>query len=388
MAFRYRSLAGDLIGHIHTDGVRGKALPRRKETLSSRERVRLALEHQETDRIPIAMVCSGINSPAREALADYLRRERGLNLQAWLDSFIDIRQVGPTYVGPPLGPGEDVWGVRRVAMPNPAGGSYDEIEGYPLAQAEDPGDLEKHRWPSVEWFDYSVLPGRIAAAQADGERCLMVTNGNLFETSWYMRGFQRMFMDMLLNPELFHAIISRVTDFYVAHFRAMLAAAGGAVDLAFTADDIAGQNGLLMSLDMWETFLKPYHVRLNAAIHAFGTKVIYHTDGGAMEAAEGLIDMGIDVLQALQFSARGMDPAELKLRFGDRLCFEGGVSVQTTLPFGTPDEVRAEVEELIAVLGQGGGYILGPSHAIQAGTPPENVVAMFDTALNVYPHHR
>jgi len=98
--------------------------------------------------------------------------------------------------------------------------------------------------------------------------------------------------------------------------------------------------------------------------------------------------MGIDVLQALQFSARGMDPQELKRRFGDRLCFEGGVSVQTTLPFGTAEDVRNEVEELIAVLGEGGGYILGPSHAIQAGTPAKNVVAMFDTASSVYPHHR
>jgi uroporphyrinogen decarboxylase len=357
---------------------------RGKETLSSRERVRLALEHQETDRIPIAMVCSGINSPAREALDAHLRRERGINLQAWLDSFIDIRQVAPAYAGPPLGPKEDIWGVHRQVIYNPAGGHYDEIAYYPLAGAENPGDLERHRWPSTGWFDYSVLPDRIAAAQADGERCLMVANGNLFETSWYMRGFQRMFTDMVLNPELFHAIMSRVTDFYVAHFRSMLSAADGAVDLAFTADDIAGQNGLLMSLDMWETYLKPYHVRLNAAIHEFGVKVIYHTDGGAMEAVGGLIDMGIDVLQALQFSARGMDPVALKRRFGDRLCFEGGVSVQTTLPFGTTDEVRAEVEHLIAVLGEGGGYILGPSHAIQAGTPPENIAAMFDTALSSY----
>jgi uroporphyrinogen decarboxylase len=104
-----------------------------------------------------------------------------------------------------------------------------------------------------------------------------------------------------------------------------------------------------------------------------------------MEAVEGLVDMGIDVLQALQFSAVGMDPRELKRRFGERLCFEGGVSVQTTLPFGTPEDVRQEVEELIGVLGAGGGYILGPSHAVQAGTPPENIVAMFDTALDVYP---
>ena len=99
-----------------------------------------------------------------------------------------------------------------------------------------------------------------------------------------------------------------------------------------------------------------------------------------MEAVPGLIDMGIDILQALQFDAKGMDPSALKEDYGDVLCFEGGVSVQHTLPFGTPQDVRAEVEHLIRVLGKSGGYILGPSHAIQAGTPPENIVAMFDTA--------
>jgi uroporphyrinogen decarboxylase len=359
----------------------------RREELTSRERVRLALAHQETDRSPIAMVCSGINPPARRALQTYLQRERGIDVQTYLDTLLDIRQVDPAYIGPPLPPGEDIWGVRRVPV-SYGSGSYDEIAYYPLAEAQTVDELDDHRWPSAAWFDHASLPDRISAAQSDGERCLMVSNGNIFETSWYMRGFQRMFADLALNPELAHAIMGRVTDFYVEHFSRMLAAADGAVDLAFTADDIAGQNGLLMSLDMWEEFLKPYHARLNKAIHEFGVKVIYHTDGAAMEAVEGLIDMGIDVLQALQFSAKGMDPRELKRRFGDRLCFEGGVSVQTTLPFGTVDDVRQEVEELITVLGESGGYILGPSHAIQAGTPSENIVAMFDTAVNVYPHHR
>jgi len=356
-----------------------------KLTLSSRERVRLALEHQETDRIPIAMVCSGINPPARGHLDATLRRERGVDLQSYLDALLDVRSVGPAYVGPPLRSQEDIWGVHRTRIANPAGGWYDEINVYPLGTASSPSDLDAHRWPSTDWYDYSSLPDRIAAANAGGEHCLMVSNGNLFETAWYMRGFQQTFEDMLLNPELFHAVMERVTSFYVDHFRRMLAAAEGRVDLAFTADDIAGQNGLLMSTSMWETFLKPYHVRLNAAIHEFGVKVIYHTDGGVMEAVEGLIDAGIDVLQALQFSAVGMDPAVLKRCFGDRLCFEGGVSVQTTLPFGTPEDVRAEVEELITMLGKDGGYILGPSHAIQAGTPPENIVAMFDVASSFCP---
>jgi uroporphyrinogen decarboxylase len=353
--------------------------------LSSRERVHLALAHQTTDRIPIAMVCAGINPPAAAALEELLQRTRGINLQSWLNAFIDIRSVAPRYIGPPLPPGEDIWGVRRAPM-SYGSGAYDEIVGYPLAEAQNTADLEKHRWPRTEWFDTPSLLDSIAVAQADGEHCLMTSNGNIFETAWYMRGFERLLLDFAINPDLAHALLERVADFHIAHFRRMLEVADGRVDLAFTADDIAGQRGLLLSLDMWERFIKPHHQRLNQAIHEFGVKVIYHSDGAVMKAVPGLIDMGIDVLQALQFSAKGMDPGALKRDFGDRLCFEGGVSVQTTLPFGTADQVRGETERLITVLGKGGGYVLGPSHAIQAGTPAENVLAMFDTALGFYPH--
>jgi uroporphyrinogen decarboxylase len=352
--------------------------------LSHRERVRLALEHRSTDRIPIAMVCAGINAPARAELEAYLARERGVSVEDYLRPLIDVGYAGPAYVGPRLKPRTDIWGVRRAPVSyGPA--SYDEIEHYPLDAAQDAGDLDSHRWPSVDWFDYSVLPDQIAADRRDGDRqngghCLMIANGNIFETSWYMRGFERMFMDLALNPELANAIFERVCSFYCEHFRRILEAAGGEVDLAFTADDIGGQRGLLMSLAMWERNIKPYHVRLNRVIHEFGAKVIYHTDGSVMEAVPGLIDMGVDVLQALQFDAEGMDATALKEGYGDRLCFEGGVSVQHTLPFGTVEEVRREVVERVQVLGRCGGYILGPSHAIQAGTPPENIVAMFDTA--------
>jgi len=355
-----------------------------RPALSHRERVRLALEHQETDRVPIAMVCSGINRPAHEALERWLAAERGITVDAYLEPLIDIQGVGPDYIGPSLPPGTDMWGVHRSPVSYGAD-AYMEIDHYPLGGAETIDDLLAHRWPSPDWFDYSTLPAHIAEAQANGEYCLMLANGNIFESSWYMRGFERIFMDLVTQPELVHAISERVTEFFVEHFRRALAAAAGAVDLVFTADDIGGQNGLLMSLAMWEEHLKPYHARLNRAIHEFGAKVIYHSDGGVMDAVPGLIDMGIDVLQALQFNAKGMDPAALKRDFGDVLCFEGGVSVQKTLPFGTAEDVRAEVCGLIDDLGRDGGYILGPSHAIQAGTPPENIVALFDTAASHRP---
>ena len=357
--------------------------------LSSRERVCLALEHQETDRIPIAMVCAGINPPAYVELEKHLQRERGISVAAYLEPLIDIKTVGPAYIGPTLADHEDIWGVRRRPVYYGMGstrGSYDEIDFYPLAGAREVGDLEEHRWPSADWFDTSVLPARIAAQQREREFCLMATNGNIFETAWYMRGFERMFLDIVLRPELVHEIMRRVTNYYVDYFTRVLSAARGGIDLVFTADDVAGQKGLLLSAEQWEEYIKPYHTRLNAAIHQFdGVKVIYHSDGAVMDIADGFIEMGVDILQALQFSAQGMDPSTLKRRYGERLCFEGGVSVQTTLPFGTTEDVRREVEELISVLGAGGGYILGPSHAIQAGTPPENIVAMFDTASCFYP---
>ncbi len=352
--------------------------------LSSRERVRLALAHQTTDRIPIAMVCAGINPPAYTALAEVLQRERGLTVEAYLEPLLDIAGIAPPYVGPTLPAEQDIWGVVRHAVSyGPA--SYNEISEYPLAAVTSARELDDYLWPTTALFDYSVLPDLARQLQAGRERCLMIANGNIFESAWYMRGFERLFMDFLDNPDLAHGILRRVTEFCCAHFERILSAAPGLIDLAFTADDIGGQNGLLLSLPMWEEFIKPYHVRLNQLIHRFGVRVIYHSDGAVMEAVPGLIDMGIDVLQALQFDAAGMDPVALKQHYGDRLCFEGGVSVQHTLPVGSAEEVSSEVRHLIDILGRDGGYILGPSHAIQAGTPPENILALFDTARDYYP---
>ena len=343
----------------------------------------MALAHQETDRIPIAMVCSGIHESAR--FEEYVRSNGHRNLESYFDSLLDIKGVGPQYDGPRLEPGNDIWGVRRKPVQFGVG-SYDEIDYYPLANVKSMDQLVQYPWPSADWFDYTVLPKRIAAAHVGGQRCIMVSNGNIFETSWYMRGFEQMFMDLAINPELAHGLMGRVTDFYVEYFGNILSSAKGEIDLVFTADDIGGQNGLLMSLDMWEQFIKPYHVRLNAAIHEHGAQIIYHSDGGIMDAISGLIDMEIDVLQALQFDAAGMDAVEMKAAYGNQLSFQGGVSVQNTLPFGTPDQVRQEVEHLISTLGRNGGYILGPSHCVQAGTPPENIYTMFETARSFYPH--
>jgi len=350
--------------------------------MTHRERVLASLQHRPTDRIPIAMVCSGINAPVYQELESELRRTRGLTLEAYLDPLLDIRTVEPRYIGPALGVGEDIWGVVRAPVSYGLG-AYDEIVRHPLGDAREPADVARHRWPTTDWFDYSALEQAIEQANQGGERCLMISGGNPFETSWYLHGFERTLEDLALAPDLVQALMEQVTAFFLEHTRRQLEAARGRVDFVFTADDIGGQNGLLMSLNLWRKRIRPFHEALNAVVHEFGAKVIYHSDGAVMEAASELADMGIDVLQALQFDARGMDPVRLKREMGDRLCFQGGISVQSTLPFGTPEEVRREVRERIDVLGEGGGYILGPSHAIQAGTPVANVLAMFDEAARL-----
>ena len=361
----------------------------RNSRLSSRERVLLALEHKATDRVPIAMICSGINEPARSHFDAWLRRERGCDLESYLDGLLDVRTVAPVYIGPPLGTGEDFWGVRRAPVQHGGGGRYDEIDHHPLASAVSMADLRRHRWPQTDWFDYSTLAAQIDRVNAGGEpRAIIALNCNVFETSWYMRGLEQAFMDFAVAGELFDLVLRKVADFYCEHARRTLRAARGRIDLIFTADDIGHQGGLLMGLPMWEQHIKPHHARINRIIHEHGARVVYHSDGAIMEAVPGLIDMGIDVLQALQFDARGMDARLLKQDHGQHLCFAGGVSVQKTLPLGTCQDVREEVEMLMATLGHGGGYLLGPSHVIQAGTPAENIFTMFTTASPTRPTTR
>ncbi|MCP4405129.1 MAG: hypothetical protein GY801_48485, partial [bacterium] len=212
--------------------------------LSSRERVLLALKQKETDRIPIAMVCSGINEPARGMFDQYLQREHGCDITSYLNSMLDIRTVAPEYIGSPLKTGEDFWGVQRKTIRQTGGGSYEEIDCYPFAAAQSIDDLRNHSWPHTDWFDYSTLPGQIDRVNAGGKPyAIMALNCNVFETSWYMRGFEQSFMDLSDEAELFEFILQKVADFYYEHARRTLEAACGRIDLIFTADDIGQQNG-------------------------------------------------------------------------------------------------------------------------------------------------
>jgi uroporphyrinogen decarboxylase len=353
--------------------------------LSGKERIKLALEHKTTDRIPIGMLCGGINQPALDAFDSYLRKNYDIDTETYINRFLDIVEVWADHLSPKYGSDTDIWGVKRKKV-SYGQGSYNEIAYSPLSSAATIHDIKNYPWPKTSMFDYSVIPSMMKERRKNEGQALIASTAFIFEAAWAMRGLEQIFMDMLTAPELVHAMFDKITTFNIEHFTKILKAANGEIEYIFTADDVGGQSGLLMSKELYEEFLKPYHTRMNEAFHNEGVRIFYHSCGSVTDLVENIMATGIDVLESLQFNAEGMEPDILKSRFGDRLCFEGGVCVQNLLPFGKPSEVNDYIKNLIDVLGKNGGYILGPSHFIQAGTPPENVYAMFDTALNYYPY--
>ena len=352
--------------------------PGKRPIMTSRQRVMTALSHQTPDRVPFSLGF-GINEPALLDLQRYMGHETSRQTYNWLYSFVDLRWVYPDYIGPSSrnANNTDIWGIEREPVSYGVG-SYLEIRRHPLAEAEKISDLDDYVFPSADWFRYDNIKDKIKAVNQGGEYAIVAGVANVFETAWYMIGLERMLYGLLAEPEFCSELMRRITDFNIAYYTNILESADGLIDIVFPCDDVGQQQGPLMSPAIWEEMIKPHHARQIKAFKQFGVKVMYHSDGAVIDFIPGLLDMGIDVLEALQFDAKGMDPVVMKEKYGDRLCFHGGVSVQTTLPFGTPEEVRMETRERIRVLGENGGYILAPSHMIQAGTPPENILAMLE----------
>lgn len=362
--------------------------------MEPRDRVLQALQHKETDQIPFSWGF-GVNEPAKVDLMKYLGMETMEELDEYLLSVDDVRWVWPAYVGPQgrccyddEGVRTDEFGVKWKYIGVKEGGGYEEQYENPLKDAESPEDVKDYLFPDPSWWDMSVLPEQIRKINAEKRYAIKIGNGNPFERVSWMLGFENTLISLMINPELIHHLMDRATNYFIGFFDAAIEAAGGMIDLVFTADDLAGQEGLLMSPEQIEEFIAPYHKRLNDFLHGKGIKILYHSCGAVMEAVPQLIGCGVDVLESLQFYTRGMEPELLKDRFGADMCFHGGVSVQKTLVTGTPEDVRQEVAMLKKVLGRQGGYILAPAHHVQAGTPPENLLAMLEEAGRPIPEKK
>lgn len=326
-----------------------------------------------------------------ETYGKLCRRLNVPDAAAVLDHFdIDIRYIeGPRYLGPKLlvhadGSANDIWGVPRMKQTVGAGDkaqSYHSVTRFPLAEITDPAQLDDYAfWPSPDWFDYAPVYDEARAVREKGRVvAFMGDRLNRFaqlKPAMYLRGIDQALVDMLVEPDLFQAITSRLTSFYNEYLTRILEAARGMIDILVTGDDFGQQGGLLCSVELWEQRLRAGFEGYIRIAHGAGVPVMHHTCGSIYRLLPKFVECGLDILQALQPGVAEMDFRKIKSEFGRRLSFQGAVGIQRALPFGTPEEVRAEVRDRIEALAPGGGYIVSTAHNIQGDTSVDNVLAM------------
>jgi uroporphyrinogen decarboxylase len=355
----------------------------KQDKITPRERVQLALQQRETDRVPVDFLAT---PETWSKLKDYLDLP---NEESILEYFgVDVRHPRLQYIGPSPptfsdGSYKDAWGITWSPM-SYGEGVYYEPTGHPLGEIKDASELGDYSWPDPDWWDVSSLAEAIRAWDQKTEYAIFLDDfgdpGGFYEIANYMRGMEKMFLDMALYPDIPFEIMRRVSEVYIVLAERVLTTLGDRVDLVWTSDDIAHQHGMLMSLPMWRELIFPHHERFNRRVHELGGRIMYHSCGSIVDAVPGLIEMGIDVLDVLQFSADNMVPEDLKSTYGDQLCFHGGADVQQLLPRASAAKVRIAIRHIIDVMGHGGGFILSPSHAVQVDTPPANIVAIYQEA--------
>ncbi|MCC6369135.1 MAG: uroporphyrinogen-III decarboxylase-like protein [Bryobacterales bacterium] len=271
-----------------------------------------------------------------------------------------------------------VWHIGTRLVPYADGlGYYEEAVAHPLAGAECVADVEGFDWPDPEEWDVSGL-----RAQSDEWREYPQLAGGceIFYLYCRLRGMEQALEDLAMNPEIADAILSRIGEIDRALTKRILDVAGDRLLFSYVAEDLGTQESLLMSPRMFRRFLRPHILKMIELVHSYGVKVFHHDDGAMRPMLGELIEMGIDLLNPIQWRCKGMDREGLARDFGDRIVFHGAVDNQRTLPFGSVDDVRREVRENLSIFAGARGYVVAPCHNLQANTPTENVVAMYEAA--------
>ena len=276
----------------------------------------------------------------------------------------------------------DIWGVQYQVEEH-AFGRYEGIADWVLAGATSASDLKDYPWPSPDWWDFSALPAMIDRLQQDGPYHVRFRLGSFFEQAWALRGLEQFMLDIVIDPSIPAYIMDRILEVMLKNLKTVLDLAGDRLDMVYTYDDVATQKSLLISPKTWRELVKPRHQKILDLIHSYGKPAMYHCDGAVAPLIPELIDMGVNVLNPIQPDAAGMEPATLKAQYGRQLTFHGGIDIIKTLPRGTTEQVKQEVQARVKVLGESGGYIMCSSHHIQPDTPLENVLAMYDPALRL-----
>ena len=376
--------------------------------LTSRERVQAVLQHEIPDRVPIVLGPSnatGISTPAYRKLKQYL------GIEAEEKYLYDWRELGAA------APDEvvlerlhsDVRGVHdrepaavRERNQNREPGSpyfnswgVGSVEGdpetwfpaiHPLAETHAIEDIESYPWPDMN------DPTRVAHVKAEAQKLADENQYAILATPWLAFPLERAYamqrMDRFMRnlgkyPDFTRALLTKIAELCKTLMGHFLRETGDNIDMIKIGDDLGMQNSLLMSPKMYREIVKPIHADYIAFIKSHTkAKLFFHTDGDVFPLIPDFIEMGVDILNPVQTSAGKMSNIEeLKKQFGKNLIFCGAIDTHRILPFGTPDEVRAEVKRIIEILGRDGGYMLSSVHTIMPDVPPENILAMVDAAV-------
>ncbi len=356
--------------------------------MTSYERVRAAVRHETPDRVPCDFLAEPIIWKRIQEYFGVTTEDEVLDI---LD--IDMRSVGPRYIGPPLITDENGYtesivsgGPRYTKLYNDAGDYTTAIAWFPWADVEEPEDLiGRTGWDGkMEWWDFSHIEediDRINAVQPRWIRGHGDPSGLQHLTMW--AGDEKFLCDLIADEDLAIAMIEQANKGRLEHALKTLEAGKGKIHQLDGGGDYGAQNNLLISKPMFRKFFKDYYVNFYKEIKKnFDVEIFFHSCGSIVELIPELIEVGVTILDPIQTSAVGMDPRYLKKTFGKELTFHGAMDVQQVLPKYTPAQIAQEVRDMTAILGENGGYILAPSHNIQFDTPMENIITMYETAQN------
>ena len=352
--------------------------------MTSKERVLAALARRPTDRIPIQIYLT-------PEIEKKLMQHFGFaDPEQLLQRFgVDFRGVHPVYQGtpPPVPEGSsfaDEWGVGYIMFDHGHGGAYPEANYLALAKLKTMDDVENYPWPSPDDYDYSQIEA-VCDCYADYAVCagdagrpdilIGVSRG---------RGMEQVMMDIMMEDPVGVAIIDKRCDFYYEVSRRTLEAGNGKIDILCIGEDTGNQLGPMFPLEVFDTFFRPRLQRYIELAHEFGCKAMMHSCGDTSRLQSRFIEMGLDILDAMQPEPEGMQLKLLKETFHNKLAYCGLISTQQTLPFGTVEECRKEARHRLELFKEG-GYIFAPAHCIQADNPVENVLAVFEEALGLSP---
>ena len=274
----------------------------------------------------------------------------------------------------------DCWGTGRHK------GSEHHFERliFPMQNLSSAYEIEKYPFP--DFSNPAMFEHLKKETEAYHKRDLAVAGElacTIFEVSWGMRGMEELLMDFVTNPELAEVLLDKVTKIRIDQ---IIKYVNAGVDIIFLGDDVGQQTGLIMSPKTWREWLKPRTAQIISAAKNINPDILifYHSDGSVKPIIPELIEIGIDILNPIQPEC--MDPKELKQLYGDKLSFWGTIGTQTTMPFGTPTDVKNKIREMIQSVGEGGGLFLAPTHILEPEVPWENVIAFFE-AIDEYGYY-